>query len=127
MHSLQSIDYLVIIFYLCFLVLIGFVFRRFNRDISDYFRGSGRMLWWMSGASALMSAISAWSFTGAAGSVYDTGTLVTAIYWSNALNLIFVAFVSGGRFRRMRVVTYAEAVRRRYGATTEQFYVWIQV
>jgi len=27
----------------------------------------------------------------------------------------------------MRVVTYAEAVRRRYGGATEQFYVWIQV
>src|SRR5579859_3628316 len=127
MRSLGSIDLLVIGFYLCFLVLIGLVFRRFNRDISDYFRGGGSMLWWMSGASALMSAISAWSFTGAAGSVYETGTLVAAIYWSNALSLIFVAVVSSGRFRRMRVVTYAEAVRRRYGGATEQFYVWIQL
>ncbi len=127
MRSLGSADLLVIAFYLGFLVLIGFVFRRFNRDISDYFRGGGAMLWWMSGASALMSAISAWSFTGAAGSVYDTGTLVAAIYWSNALNLLFVAFVSSARFRRMRVVTYAEAVRRRYGGLTEQCYVWIQV
>jgi len=85
------------------------------------------MLWWMSGASALMSAISAWSFTGAAGSVYETGTLVAAIYWSNALNLVLVYFFSSWRFRRMRVVTYAEAVRRRYGGVTEQFYVWVQI
>ena len=43
MHLLRPIDFLVIVFYLSFLVLIGFVFRRFNRDISDYFRGSGTM------------------------------------------------------------------------------------
>ena len=81
----------------------------------------------MSGASAMMSAISAWSFTGAAGSVYETGTLVAAIYWSNAANLVLVLFFTGVRFRRMRVVTYAEAVRRRYGGVTEQFYIWIQL
>lgn len=127
MHSLSPVDYLVIAFYLGFLVAIGFVFRRFNRDISDYFRGGGSMLWWMSGSSAMMSAISAWSFTGAAGSVYETGTLVAAIYWSNAINLVFVYYFTSVRFRRMRVVTYAEAVRRRYGAVTEQFFVWIQV
>src|ERR1051326_4361816 len=115
MRSLGSAALLVIVFYLGFLVLIGFVFRRFNRDISDYFRGGGSMLWWMSGASAMMSAISAWSFTGAAGSIYETGTLVAAIYWSNAVNLVLVYFFTVGRFRRMRVVTYAEAVRRRYG------------
>jgi SSS family solute:Na+ symporter len=127
MHSLRPADFLVIAFYLGFLIAIGLVFRRFNRDISDYFRGGGRMLWWMSGSSAMMSAISAWSFTGAAGSVYETGTLVAAIYWSNALNLIFVYFFNSGRFRRLRVVTYAEAVRRRYGGVTEQFYVWVQL
>ncbi len=127
MHSLGPVDFLVIAFYLGFLVLIGFVFRRFNRDISDYFRGGGSMLWWMSGASAMMSAISAWSFTGAAGSVYETGTLVAVIYWSNAANLALVFLFSSWRFRRMRVVTYAEAVRRRYGGATEQFFVWVQL
>jgi solute:Na+ symporter, SSS family len=127
MHSLTPADFSIIGFYLGFLVLIGFVFRRFNRDISDYFRGGGTMLWWMSGSSALMSAVSAWSFTGAAGSVYDTGTLVAAIYWSNAINMLLVSRFTAGRFRRMRVVTYAEALRRRFGSTTEQFYVWVQL
>lgn len=127
MHSLSTADLCVIGFYLGFLVLIGFVFRRFNRDTSDYFRGGGTMLWWMSGSSALMSAVSAWSFTGAAGSVYDTGTLVAAIYWSNAINMLLVSHFTAGRFRRMRVVTYAEGLRRRFGTTTEQFYVWVQL
>ncbi len=127
MYSLRPADILVIAFYLGFMLLVGFVFRRFNRNISDYFRGGGTMLWWMSGASAMMSAVSAWSFTGAAGSVYETGTLVAAIYWSNAANLVLVLFFSSGRFRRMRVVTYAQAVRRRYGGVTEQFYVWVQL
>ena len=108
-------------------MLIGFVFRRFNRDISDYFRGGGTMLWWMSVATPMMSAIRAWSFTGASGTVFEVGNLEAIIYWSNAANLVLVYFFSCGRFRRMRVVTYAEAVRRRYGGATEQFYVWVQL
>ena len=124
---ITSVDYLVIGFYLAFMLLIGLVFRRFSRDISDYFRGGGTMLWWMTGASALMTQMSAWSFTGAAGAIYEMGTLIVCIYASNALSLVFVYFFSCRRFRQMRVVTYGEAVRRRFGGATEQFYVWLLV
>lgn len=120
-------DYLVIGYYLAFMILLGFVFRRFSRTTSDYFRGGGSMLWWLSGPSGMMSALSAWSFTGAAGAFYEMGPLIGVIYLSNITALILVYLFSCSWFRRMRVITYVEAVRRRYGGVTEQMYVWVQV
>ncbi len=48
-NSLTVYDYAVFAFYLVFMVAIGWVVRRFNETSSDYFRGSGNMLWWMTG------------------------------------------------------------------------------
>jgi len=87
-------DYVVIAFYLAFILAIGVVFRRFSKDTSDYFRGGGSMLWWMCGASALMVTFSAWTFTGSAGKIYQTGTLVLALYFANAVAFVFIYFFS---------------------------------
>lgn len=121
---LTSADYLIVGFYLAFILALGVVFRRFSRNTNDYFRGAGSMLWWLSGASAMTSALSAWIFTGAAGAVYETGTLVAVLYASNIIGITLTYFFCCRRFRRMRVFTSSEAVRRRYGAATEQLYVW---
>lgn len=120
-------DYLILAFYFAFTISVGFVFRHYSKDISDYFRGGGSMLWWMSGASALLGGLSVWSFTGAAAEIYDAGTLILVIYWSNALAGIFVWLFTSYRFRRMRVITPVQAIQRRYGSGTEQLYLWVQV
>ncbi|MGC8552584.1 MAG: sodium:solute symporter family transporter [Phycisphaerae bacterium] len=120
-------DYLILGFYFIFIFSIGLVFRRYSRDISDYFRGGGTMLWWMSGASALLGALSVWSFTGAAGEIYDAGTLILLVYWSSVVVGVFIWLVTCYRFRRMRVITPVHAIQRRYGPTTEQLYLWVQL
>jgi Na+/proline symporter len=120
-------DYFIIGFYLVFLVVIGLVFRRMSKDTSDYFRAGGAMPWWLTGVSAWIFSFTAWTFTGAAGKVYETGTLVLAVFYSTIFALIFALIWTGVRFRRMRVITWMEAVRHRYGPATEQFYIWIKV
>jgi SSS family solute:Na+ symporter len=120
-------DYIILGFYFVFMIGIGVMFRRFNRDISDYFRGGGTMLWWLVGASTTMGSLSVWSFTGAASKIYETGLIVLAIYACGWVGALIVFFFTCYRFRQMRVITSVEAIRRRYGAATEQFYVWIQV
>lgn len=124
---LTSFDYVVVAFYLAFLVGIGWYFRRTGGDSSEYFRGSGRMSWWMVGASGFMGSFSAWTFTGAAGLAYDTGLVVLVLYWANALGF----FVNWSYFARMsrntRAVTALEAVRQRLGLANEQVFTWLQV
>ena len=120
-------DYIIISFYLVFMLAIGLVFRRMSKDTSDYFRAGGAMPWWLTGASAWIFSFSAWTFTGAAGKVYESGPLVLIVFYATVFALCVAFAVTCLRFRRMRVITWMEAVRLRYGAFTEQFYTWIKL
>jgi SSS family solute:Na+ symporter len=118
-------DYFIIAFYLAFILGVGFVFRRMSTNTSDYFRAGGAMPWWITGASSWVAGFSAWTFTGAAGMIYETGTVVLCLYYSAVVGMIIIYAWTCLRFRRMRVVAWMEAVRLRYGAASEQFYLWV--
>jgi len=124
---ITTYDYFIIGFYLVFMVATGVVFRRMSKDTSDYFRAGGAMPWWLTGASAWIFSFSAWTFTGAAGKVYESGLLVLCVFYATLFALLFAMAFTCRRFRRMRVITWMEAVRLRYGPFTEQFYIWIKL
>jgi SSS family solute:Na+ symporter len=124
---LHSIDYLVLGFYFVFLAGLGWYFRHSGANSSEYFRGGGRMAWWLVGAGTFMGSFSAWTFTGAAGLAYDHGFVVMIIYWANALTCLVAAGCFAPWSRQLRVVTVMEAVRQRLGATNEQVFTWLQL
>src|SRR5215475_5464522 len=119
---LSTYDYLVIGFYFLFMAGIGWVCRRFITDTSEYFRGGGKMLWWMAGCSAFVAQFSAWTFTGAAGKAYLDGPVIMILYLGNALGFFFNYIYFASRFRQMRVITSMQAVRQRFGKGSEQFF-----
>ncbi|MCH6257363.1 Na+:solute symporter [Puniceicoccaceae bacterium K14] len=127
MPELSIYDYIVIAVYFMFMLSIGFITKRMITNTSDYFRGGGKMLWWMAGASAFMTQFSAWSFTGAASEAYKNGFIILTIFLANALGFAGNAFYFAPKFRQMRVVTPIQAVRQRYGSTSEQFFTWLQI
>lgn len=120
-------DYAVLVFYFAFMLAISWVFRAFVTNVSDYFRGGGKALWWMVGGSAFMAAFSAWTFTGAASSAYLHGWPVTAIYFANAVGFLLNAVYFAPRFRQLRVITAVEAIRQRFGRGSEQAIMWLQI
>ena len=124
---ITTYDYIIIGFYLVFMLAIGVVFRRMSKDTSDYFRAGGAMPWWLTGVSAWIFSFSAWTFTGAAGKVYEAGLLVLCVFYATILALCVALAFTCLRFRRMRVITWMEAVRLRYGPFNEQFYTWIKL
>lgn len=124
---ITKFDYLSIIFYFVFVVTVGMVFSRRNKNTSDYFRGGGIMPWWMAGVSAWMASFSAWTFTGAAGKIYQNGPFVLLLYYSSIAAYVMILVFTCYRFRRMRTVTPMEAIRARYGAATQQFVTWLRL
>ncbi len=124
---LSNYDYLVIGFYFAFMAMIGWVCRRFIGNTSDYFRGGGKMLWWMAGCSAFVAQFSAWTFTGAAGKAYQDGPVIMVIYFANALGFFCNYLFFAPRFRQMRVVTSIQGVKARFGNGSEQFFTWVQI
>jgi solute:Na+ symporter, SSS family len=120
-------DYVIIAFYFLFILGIGLLFRRLSRNTSDYFRCGGAMPWWITGTSAWIAQFSAWTFTGAAAETYDAGFLVLCLYYSNVIGVALLFAYLSVRYRRMRVVTWMEGVRARYGPFTEKFYTVLKI
>tara|TARA_R110001583_G_scaffold60713_2_gene180143 strand:+ start:34405 stop:36213 length:1809 start_codon:yes stop_codon:yes gene_type:complete len=110
--------------YFLFLIAIGWMFRTFTTNTSDYFRGGGNMLWWMVGSTAFMTQFSAWTFTGAAGKAYDDGFTVAIIFMANAFGYFMNFAYFAPKFRQLRVVTVIQAVRQRFGTKNEQVFTW---
>ena len=124
---LSTYDYLVVGFYFAFMAMTGWVCRRFIGNTSDYFRGGGKMLWWMTGCSAFVAQFSAWTFTGAASKAYQDGPVIMVLYFANALGFFCNFLFFAPRFRQMRVVTSIQGMRERFGPGSEQFFTWVQL
>ncbi|OOB78213.1 MAG: transporter [Epulopiscium sp. Nuni2H_MBin001] len=121
------IDVIVICVYFVFLVGIGWIFRTFSTSTSDYFKGGGKMLWWMVGATAFMTQFSAWSFTGAAGKAFTDGFAVLAIFFGNAVGYFCNYLFFAAKARQMRVTTPIEGIRLRFGKVNEQAFTLASV
>ena len=118
-------DYLVIGLYFVLILTIGVVFSRMaSKSTSDYFRGGGRMLWWMVGSSAFMAQFSAVTFTGAAGKAFTDGFAISLVYLGNTFAYFMAWAFFAHRFRQMRVDTPTEGIKRRFGAHNELFFSW---
>lgn len=124
---LSFYDNIVIVAYFILMLVVGVVFKRMNKNTSDYFRGGGSMLWWLVGATTFMSFISAVTYTGAAGKAYETGTFVFVVYIANGVGFFISYLYFSKRFRQTRVVTAIEVVRERFGKVNEQFFTWMVV
>ena len=118
-------EYLVIGGYFLLIVGVGLAFRGLaERSSSDYFRGGGRMLWWMVGSTAFMAQFSAWTFTGAAGKAFADGFAVCLVFLANTFSYFCGWLYFSHRFRQMRVDTPTQAIRRRFGEGNERFFSW---
>lgn len=124
---LSPLDYAVIAFYFLFMAGLGWFFRRFAADSSDFFRGGGKMPWWMVGASVFMVSFSAWTFTGAAGLAYDGGIIALTIFLANGLQLFIASTCFAAWYRQTRAITFADAIRQRFGLANQQILLWLSL
>lgn len=118
-------DYVVIAGYFLLVLGIGFAFSKMaDNSTSDYFRGGGRMLWWMVGSTAFMAQFSAWTFTGAAGKAFTDGFAISLVFFANTFAYFCGWAYFSARFRQMRVDTPTQGIKRRFGKENEQFFSW---
>jgi solute:Na+ symporter, SSS family len=116
------IEYSVIAAYLLLMLVIGVVFKNFNKNSSDYFRGGSQGTWWIVGMSSFMAGISAFTFTGNGGAAFEAGWTVLIIYVANCIGLLLHVLFLAPWFRQMRATTFPEVIRARFGPVTQQVY-----
>jgi SSS family transporter len=121
------IEYAVIAAYLGLLIVVGWIFKRFNENTSDYLRGGCRGSWWLVGTSVFMSLFSAWTFTGAAGVAYESGFSVMVIYFANAAGFFVNFLFTGPWLRQLRATTAPEVINLRFGPGTQKLYAFTLV
>ena len=121
----MNYDYIVIVAYFLLIVGIGLAFKKMAKNsTSDYFRGGGKMLWWMVGSTAFMAQFSAWTFTGAAGKAFSDGFAISLVFFGNTFAYFCGWAWFSQRFRQMRVDTPSEGIKRRFGEQNELFFSW---
>ncbi len=121
------IEYTVIGFYLALMLVIGWVFKNFNKNVGDYFRSGSQGTWWIVGVSAFMAGISAFSFIGTGGAAFEAGWSVMSMYLGNLAGVAALAVFLAGWYRQMRAITFPEVIRSRFGPLTQQVYAWLTV
>ncbi|MEL0628812.1 sodium:solute symporter family transporter [Psychromonas aquatilis] len=123
----MNIDIVIVIGYFAFLLVVGWMFRSATSSTSDYFRGGGKMLWWMVGSTAFLQALSAMTFTGVMGKALDVGLSIAIIFFANALGYFCNYLFFAARARQMRVISPIQGIRKRFGPVSEQVVTWATV
>ncbi|MBK1876111.1 sodium:solute symporter family protein [Pelagicoccus mobilis] len=123
----HSLEYLTIGIYLTFLLGIGFVFARFNRNLSDYVRGGGQGTWWMVGMSIMMASVSTNTFVGNAGAAFQAGYTPVVVYLGSVVGGVICGLFLAAWCRQTRALTVADLYRERFGPEVEHFSVIVGI
>ena len=109
----MTLEYLTLAVYLGVLLALGAYFKRFTVNLSDFVRGGGQGSWWLIGTSILMSAISAFTFTGNASAAFEGGPSLLIIYAANCAGFAFGGLFLGRWMRQTRAYTTPDVVKAR--------------
>lgn len=115
-HRLKALDIAVIVLYFCSLAFIGWYFSRNQNTSDDYFRGGGRIPWFIVGLSIFGTALSAITFMAIPAKAYATDwsyLLFNAgiVLCVPVIVLLFIPF-----YRRLNVTTAYEYLEARFNA-----------
>jgi Na+/proline symporter len=121
------VDYCVIAGYLLMLTGTGLYVTKFNKNADDYFKGGGKIPWWISGLSTFVAGFSAFMFVGAAGYTYRKGigsaVLFTSAFWGYGMGYFLYAV----RWKRARLSSPMEFLTRRFSQGTTYYYTLLSI
>jgi len=118
MGSLNSIDYGVIVFYLGFLVAMGFYLKnKASQSLEDYFLGGRKLPWWALGITGMAQFLDITGTMIIVSFLYMLGPRGLFIEFRGGAVLILTVMLlwSGKWHRRSRCITNAEWMVYRFG------------
>jgi len=127
LRHLNAVDYTVLVLYMLMVIGVGIYVSRFNKKTSDYFKGGGYIPWGLSMISLFVSGFSAFMFVGAAGFTYRNGGAALILFSLAMPAYLLGYFIYGRLWRRTRIDTPMQFLKRRYSPGTTYFYTILSV
>lgn len=113
--QLLGIDYLIVLFYLGGIVLLGFVFKSTVHSSNDFFLAGKTLPFWAIGMSIVVSDIGAVDMVGLTGQAYRFGIVAANFDWIGSVPaMILAGLVFVPYYWRAGVYTIPEYLGRRY-------------
>lgn len=125
--QLNILDYIVVLFYMLMLTGVGIYLTRFNKTVDDFFKGGGKIPWWIAGLSTFVSGFSAFMFVAAAGYTYKNGLSAVAMFTSAFWGYWLGYFVYSRKWKRARLSSPMEFLTKRYSQATTYYYTVLSI
>ncbi len=121
-NTVNAADYALIALYFGIVIFVGWYSARKNKNTDDYFKGGGKIPWFLAGVSNWVSGFSAFMFVAAAGFTYRNGLGAAVVFTSATWAYLIGAFYFAARWRRARINSPLEFLTRRFSSSTTYFY-----
>jgi Na+/proline symporter len=122
LNHANAADYALITLYFGIVIFVGWYSSRKNKNTDDYFKGGGKIPWFLAGVSNWVSGFSAFMFVAAAGFTYKYGLGAAVVFTMATWAYLVGAFYFAPRWRRARINSPLEFLTRRYSPSTTYFY-----
>ena len=115
---MSSLDWIIVVLYLGAIIAVGRYFARRQRNMDDYFRGSGNMPWLAVALSVVASLASTVGYLGTPGEVIQNGIGILIGQLAIPAAILVIVFIIVPFYKRANVTTAFELLGARYGSST---------
>jgi len=113
-----TIDWIILIGTLTFIVLYGVWKNRENDSIVDYLKGGNQSRWWTIGLSVMATQASAITFLSTPGQAYHDGMGFVQFYFGLPLAVVLICLFFIPVYHRLKVFTAYEFLEERFDLKT---------
>ena len=115
---MHLLDWLVVLLYFAFIIVVGLRTGRGNKEIEDYFLAKRSMPWWVIGLSVMATQASAITLVGTTGQGYVHGMRFIQVYLGLPIAMVILCVTLVPFFYRTRVFTAYEFLENRFDGKT---------
>lgn len=115
---MQSLDWIILIGTLLFIVLYGTYRSRGSRSVVDYLKGGSEARWWTIGLSVMATQASAITFLSTPGQAFHDGMGFVQFYFGLPIAMVIICLVFIPMYHKMRVFTAYEYLETRFDLRT---------
>ncbi|WP_306350940.1 sodium:solute symporter [Flavobacterium sp. '19STA2R22 D10 B1'] len=115
---MQTIDWIILIVTLLFIVIYGTLKTRGSKNVKDYILGNNEVPWWTVGLSVMATQASAITFLSAPGQAYHDGMGFVQFYFGLPLAMIIICITFIPIYHRLKVYTAYEFLEQRFDLKT---------